>query len=167
MSKLIILRGNSGSGKTTLARKIHKRLPINTLLISQDIVRRDMLRVKDGEHTLALPLLVDLLVYGYHNCNYIILEGILNAEWYAPLFKRAQKLFGQQIYAYYFDIPFKETMKRHQERHEASFGEKQMRSWWNEKDYIGFLLEKPFTSELTLSDEIAIVMKDIDVASNQ
>ena len=40
------------------------------------------------------------------------------------LFKKAQELFDQQIYAYYFDIPFEEIMKRHQERHEASFGEK-------------------------------------------
>ena len=49
MSKLIIIRGNSGSGKTTLAKEIHQRLPRNTLLISQDTVRRDILRVKDGK----------------------------------------------------------------------------------------------------------------------
>lgn len=49
LPELIIIRGNSGSGKTTLAREIHNRLPRNTLLISQDTVRRDMLRVKDGK----------------------------------------------------------------------------------------------------------------------
>lgn len=124
LTKLIILRGNSGSGKTTLAREIHKRLPRNTLLISQDVVRGDILHVKDGEHTLALPLLEDLLIYGYKNCDYVILEGILNAKWYASLFKKAQELFDQQIYAYYFDIPFEEIMKRHQERHEASLVKK-------------------------------------------
>ena len=56
-------------------------------------------------------------------------------------------------------------MKRHQERHEASFGEKQMRSWWNEKDYISFLPEKIFSSDLTLDDEIEIILKDITVTS--
>ena len=126
-----------------------------------------MLRVKDGDHTLALPLLEDLLTYGYHNCNYVILEGILNAKWYASLFKEAQVLFGKQIYAYYFDIPFEETMKRHQERHEASFGEKQMRSWWNEKDYIGFIPEYAFTSQMHLDDEISIIMNDIQVEEQQ
>ena len=94
MSKLIIIRGNSGSGKTTLAKEIHQRLPRNTLLISQDTVRRDMLRVKDGENTLGLPLFEDLLHYGYRNCDYVILEGILNAEWYLPLFRQAEELFG-------------------------------------------------------------------------
>lgn len=106
MGKLIIIRGNSGSGKTTLAKEIHNRLPRNTLLIPQDTVRRDMLRVKDGKNTLGLPLFKDLFLYGYQNCDYVILEGILNAEWYEPLFKEAQNLFGNAIYAYYFEIPF-------------------------------------------------------------
>lgn len=50
---------------------------------------------------------------------------------------------------------------RYKERHEASFGEKQMRSWWNEKDYIGFLPEKIFRRNLSLEDEIDTIMKDI------
>ena len=44
MSKLIILRGNSGSGKTTIAKEIQKNFGRNTMLISQDVIRRDMLR---------------------------------------------------------------------------------------------------------------------------
>ena len=161
MGKLIIIRGNSGSGKTTLAKEIHNRLPRNTLLIPQDTVRRDMLRVKDGKNTLGLPLFKDLLLYGYHNCDYVILEGILNAEWYEPLFKEAQHLFSDAIYAYYFDIPFEVTVRRHNQRHISSFGEKQMRSWWKEKDYIGFIPETKFSNKLSLADEIDIIMKDI------
>ena len=161
MGKLIIIRGNSGSGKTTLAKEIHNRLPRNTLLIPQDTVRRDMLRVKDGKNTLGLPLFKDLLLYGYHNCDYVILEVILNAEWYEPLFKEAQHLFSDAIYAYYFDIPFEVTVRRHNQRHISSFGEKQMRSWWKEKDYIGFIPETKFSNKLSLADEIDIIMKDI------
>ena len=57
MSKLIILRGNSGSGKTTIAKEIQKNFGRNTMLISQDVIRRDMLRVKDGENTEAISLM--------------------------------------------------------------------------------------------------------------
>lgn len=46
MPKLIILRGNSGSGKTTVAKELQKRFGRNTMLISQDVVRRDMLKEK-------------------------------------------------------------------------------------------------------------------------
>lgn len=123
MSNLIILRGNSGSGKTTLSKRIQKRLGKNTLLIPQDTVRREMLNAKDGANNPSIPLLINLLEYGHEDCDYVILEGILNAKWYLPVFERAKELFGDRINAYYFDIPFEETMKRHQERHIFSFGE--------------------------------------------
>lgn len=49
MGKLIVLRGDSGSGKTTVAKELQKKFGRNTILISQDVIRRDMLMVKDGE----------------------------------------------------------------------------------------------------------------------
>ena len=57
MTKLIILRGNSGSGKTTVAKALQEKLGYNTMRISQDEVRRNMLWVKDGIDTKALPLM--------------------------------------------------------------------------------------------------------------
>ncbi|MBD5431254.1 MAG: kinase [Lactobacillus sp.] len=162
MKKLIMFRGNSGSGKSTLAREIHKKLARNNLLISQDTIRRDMLRAKDGKDTTALPLLENLLEYGHNNCEITILEGILNAEWYTPLFRKAQYLYGQNINAYYFDIPFRETVKRHKTRPQrGSFSSEKMKTWWNEKDYIRFIKERSFTSEMTLDDEIQIVIEDL------
>ncbi|MDO5154911.1 MAG: AAA family ATPase [Eubacteriales bacterium] len=94
MHKLVVLRGNSGSGKTTVAKELQKVLGSNTMLISQDAIRRDMLNVSDGEDTLAIPLLMELLRY------------------------------GTNIYAYYYDISFEETLKRHQTRsNRYEFGE--------------------------------------------
>ena len=61
MAKLIILRGNSGSGKTSVSKALQKRFGRNTMVISQDMVRREMLWVKDGADTKALPLLINLL----------------------------------------------------------------------------------------------------------
>ena len=78
MSKLIIIRGNSGSGKTTVAKALQQKLGHNIMVISQDVVRRDILRVKDGPDTKALPLLSELLVYGKNNCEIVVLEGIQN-----------------------------------------------------------------------------------------
>ena len=63
-SKIIILRGNSGSGKTTVAKELQKKLGRGTLLISQDVIRREMLWVKDGSDTKAVSLLIDLVKYG-------------------------------------------------------------------------------------------------------
>ena len=148
MSKLIILRGNSGSGKTTIAKEIQKNFGRNTMLISQDVIRRDMLRVKDGENTEAISLMKELLAYGREHSDIVILEGIMYADWYKPLFELAIQLYDTKVYAYYFDIPFEETLKRHQTKPNCNeFGEEAMRKWGREKDFSGVLMERIITSE--------------------
>lgn len=47
MPKLIIIRGNSGSGKSSVAKGLQTKFGRNTLLIPQDVVRREMFWVKD------------------------------------------------------------------------------------------------------------------------
>lgn len=154
-TKIIILRGNSGSGKSTIAKALQKRFGYGTMLISQDIIRREMLYVKDGVNTKAISLLMDLINYGRSNCDIIILEGILNATWYKELFDLLHQEFEHRIYAYYFDLPFEETLIRHQQKSNCNdFGEAEMRDWWKEKDYIGIIKEKILTKDLS-KDEIA------------
>lgn len=76
MGKLIILRGNSGSGKSTIAKRLQKKLGHNTMIISQDENRRNMLHVNDGEDTLAIPLMKELLQYGSKHSNIVILKKL-------------------------------------------------------------------------------------------
>lgn len=151
MRKLIILRGNSGSGKTTVAKELQNRFGRNTMLISQDMVRREILKVKDGENTQAIPLMEELLIYGNSHSDVVILEGIMYADWYKPLFELAVRLYGSNIYAYYFDLSFEETLKRHQTKPNChEFGEEAMRRWWREKDYSDILNEVSITAEKSL-----------------
>lgn len=163
MRKLIIIRGNSGSGKSSVSKELQRRFGRNTLMISQDIVRREMLWAKDGCNTAALPLLVSLIEYGFENSEITILEGILKSAWYQPLFEQAVRIFQKEnIYAYYYDLPFEETLKRHVTRSKLfDFGEADMRCWWNEKDYIGLIQEKTFTKELTLNDAVEFILADV------
>ena len=150
--KLIVLRGNSGSGKTSLARRLQHRLGRNTMVIAQDTVRREMLWVRDVPGTPAVALLQELLRYGHDHSTVTILEGILYADIYQPLFEEAVRLFGQeQIFAYYYDIPFEETLARHQTKgSRGEFGEEEMRRWWREKDLSPVLSEQLLTTEVTL-----------------
>ena len=162
MPKLIILRGNSGSGKTTVAKELQKRFGRNTMLISQDVVRRDMLNVKDGEKTEALPLMQELLSYGRAHSDIVILEGIMYADWYEPLFRQAARLYGAEVYAYYFDLPFEETLRRHQTKPNCGeFGEEAMRRWWREKDFSAVLKEKSITSEKELQDIVGEICGEV------
>lgn len=162
MSKLIILRGNSGSGKTTIAKELQKHFGRNTMLISQDVIRRDMLWVKDGESTEAIPLMKELLAYGIEHSDIVILEGIMYADWYKPLFELAIRLYGTEVYAYYFDLPFEETLKRHQTKPNCNeFGEEAMRRWWREKDFSDVLRERIITSEKEIQDIVTEICWDV------
>lgn len=162
VSKLIVLRGNSGSGKTTVAKELQKRFGRNTMLISQDAVRRDMLYVKDGESTQALPLMKELLIYGRNHSDVVLLEGIMGADWYRPLFEWANELYGEEIYAYYFDLPFEETVKRHQTKpNHHEFGEEEMRRWWREKDFSDVLNEVAITPEKDRESIVADIVRAV------
>ena len=158
MRKLIILRGNSGSGKTTVAKAPQNSFGSNTMLISQDMIRRDILKAKDGENSPAIPLMKEILIYGNTHSNIVILEGIMYADWYKPLFELAVQLYDTEIYAYYFDLPFEETLKRHQTKPNChEFGEEAMRRWWREKDFSDILNEVSITSEKGIES----IVKDI------
>lgn len=162
MSKLIILRGNSGSGKTTVAKELQKKFGRNTMIISQDMVRREILKVNDGPVTEALPLMQELLAYGKCHSEITILEGIMYADWYKPLFECAVREFGDEIYAYYFELPFEETIRRHQTKPNCNdFGEEEMKRWWRERDYIGFIKEGVITKREALEDIVERVYRNI------
>lgn len=161
-AKLIILRGNSGSGKTTTGKALQKKLGHGTMLISQDVIRREILYVKDGPDTEAIELLSELALYGKSHCDIVILEGILNSEWYKKLFENLRNEFGNEIYAYYFDIPFEETLNRHKQKPNANdFGEKEMKRWWNEKDLLGIIPESLINKDLSLEEIVDMVYKDV------
>lgn len=161
---LIILRGNSGSGKTSSAKTLQKRLGHGTMLISQDVVRREILYVKDGPDSATSQLLFELCLYGKLHCEITILEGILDSTWYHKLFERLQKEFGNNLLAYYFDIPFEETLCRHQHKPNAhEFGEKEMRSWWVEKDYLRMIPEKTIQEHLSPEDILSMISQDIQI----
>ena len=150
MPKLIIFRGNSGSGKTNVSRELQKRFGRNTMLISHDMIRLQILNAKDSE---ALPLITELLKYGRQHSEITVLEGILPTETYKPLFETAVKEYGAEIYAFYYDLSFEDTLSRHNTKpNRADFGETEMRRWWKEKDYIGSIPERTITENMSISD---------------
>ncbi|MDE5858802.1 MAG: uridine kinase [Oscillospiraceae bacterium] len=159
MHKLIILRGNSGSGKTSVAKELQKKFGRNTMCISHDVVRMEMLFAKDEE---ALPLITNLLKYGRKNSKITILEGILDSEQYLPLFEIAAGEYGENIFAYYYDLPFEETLLRHETKpNKSDFGEEDMRRWWKEKDYIGIIPEKIITKDMSFSETVDMIFNDV------
>ncbi|MCL2814713.1 MAG: kinase [Oscillospiraceae bacterium] len=162
MSKIVIIRGNSGSGKTTVSKLLQRKIGRGTLVIPQDFIRREMLWVNDRPNNQAIGLLENLIMYGRQNCNYVILEGILNSDIYKSLFQKIKELFNDNVYAYYFDLPFEETLQRHNLKSNShEFGEKEMRGWWREKDFLNNINENSIYKEMSSDDIVELIYKDI------
>lgn len=134
---LIIIRGNSVSGKTTIAKKLQRELGEKTMLIQQDVVRREILNVRDTSGNSAIKLIENLALYGKSIDYNVIVEGILSTRKYGEMLQRVVAQFDR-VFVYYFDIPFEETLRRHKTKPNVDeFGEKELRDWWKEKDMLG------------------------------
>ena len=157
---IIIIRGNSGSGKTTVANKLCDKLGEDCMLLSQDVIRRDILHTNDGKDSTAVDLLKELVLFGKKHSGIIVLEGILNSSWYKPLFDNIQNSFDY-IYTYYYDLPFEETVKRFQTKNNTTYTTQDMKRWYNEKDLLGFENEKIILKDMTIDDTLKMILSDI------
>ena len=165
-SRLIIIRGNSGSGKTTVAKELRSRLgdglSDDTMLVQQDVVRRDILRERDTANKTAVLMLIELMVeFGRKQGRTVILEGILSAKKYGTMLTEVMSKFDE-VYVYYFDLPFEETLRRHSTKPNAhEFGEKEMREWWKEKDYLGSKNERILGEDLSAGELVELILGDV------
>ena len=159
---LIILRGNSGCGKTSTARLLQRRLGYGTMLVSQDMVRREMLRVKDSESNPAIQLMYDLCMYGSNVGYTVILEGILSNKKYGAMLHRLLDDFQGEKLIYYFDVSFEETVRRHATKPNAhEFGESEMHQWWKDQDVLGVPGEQRIGEQLAQAEIVDTIYHDI------
>lgn len=164
MSKLIVIRGNSGTGKSTVAQAIRKKCPTSdTMLVSQDMIRLEILNVKDSEDNKAIELIYNICNYGKKNCKYVILEGILAKEKYQVMLRKLIEQF-EEVDIFYLKAQFKTTVQRNNYRSiDRKFSVKTLKSWWLEDDFLGVQREKIINSEGSLSDVVNHISQDIGV----
>ncbi|MGW2856939.1 hypothetical protein ACWDAZ_35135, partial [Streptomyces sp. NPDC001215] len=84
-TQLVILRGNSASGKSSVAAGLRARYGRGIALVSQDTLRRDVLRERDVPGGANIGL-IDLTVrhaleHGFHT----VLEGMLYVAHYGVM----------------------------------------------------------------------------------
>ena len=162
-SILIILRGNSGSGKSTIAKALQRHFGSGTLLIDQDVVRRNMLAVKDRPQNLSIELIRQIALYGNGKCEVVIVEGILSTEKYGAMLREVIELYGNRAAVYYFDLPFEETVRRHETREKRhKFGEDSLKLWWKSKDFLHVENEEAITNTMTEEQIVQTIIQDVE-----
>lgn len=159
---LIILRGNSGSGKSTVAKRLRHEMGYGTMMVSQDVVRREILRTKDTNGNASIELIEQITHYGWSIGYDVIIEGILNKDKYGTMLGRLITNCPGSSHVYYFDIPFEETLRRHATKPNThEFGEKEMRDWWRDKDFLDMPGEQIIDDTMSANEVVAEIMRSV------
>jgi adenylate kinase family enzyme len=160
-SKLIVLRGPSGSGKSTVAKALRMHLNDSVSLVEQDYLRRIVLKEKDKPGGINAKLILQTVCFCLDHHYHVIVEGILPKKHYQDMFDELWRIHPVQNYVYYFDIPFKETLRRHNTKPNANdWGEAELRQWWLENDLLGVTGEQKILQHFSLEQTVGNILKD-------
>lgn len=161
-TRLVILRGNSGSGKSSVARALQRRRGRGHLaVVSQDVVRREVLWAHDSAGNPAIELMDLMARYSLDAGFSVVLEGILHPDRYAEMLLRLVRDHRGSTRAYFWDLPFEETLLRHATKDKASeFGEAEMRAWWYGAARIAGLDEESLGPECSLDHTVRRIEAD-------
>lgn len=160
-TKLIILRGPSGSGKSTVAARLRTAYGRGIAVIPQDVVRREILRERDHPGAVNIALIDtmarSILDQGVH----VIIEGILDRERYGPMLTALLHAHTGDSHAYFFDIPFADTLERHRtkpNRHEWT--EQDMLGWYRSGDVLPGAVEQIIGPDSSLEASVERILAE-------
>jgi energy-coupling factor transporter ATP-binding protein EcfA2 len=158
LGTLVLLRGNSGSGKSTVARMLQAIFDRATcLVVSQDQVRRDMLRELDVMGGANVELIESIALWGLQRDLVVIVEGIFDVRRYEAMLERlADRALRSLFFAW--DLDFEETTRRHSERPQRDhFTVEEMADWYHGWQPLGFVNETRFDASVSADEAVAVI----------
>jgi predicted kinase len=133
---LVVLRGNSGSGKSTISRKLQDHHVRELAVVSQDVLRREILGVGDVRGNPAVGLIDLVARFALNRGMHVVLEGILRSDIYEPMLRSLAADHLGTTGFFRFDLPFDETLRRHNMKGRMDFGERELEQWWHDDDAL-------------------------------
>jgi predicted kinase len=156
---LIVLRGNSAAGKTTVAKAVRAAYGRGLAWVSQDILRRAVLRELDGPDMLNVGLIDLVTRYCLGNGYHVVLDGILKSARYGSMLTGLHADFGGHFF--YLDVSLAETLRRHAGRPlAAEVASDQLERWYEQADLLGTVPELVIGEQSTLAQTVATVMAE-------
>jgi hypothetical protein len=136
-ARLIVIRGNSGAGKTSVALGLRQAYGRGVAWVSQDMIRRTILRDFDHPGARNIGLIEQVVRYSLAHDYHVVLDGILDARRYEPMLAGLRQDHPGPSSFYYLDISFDESLRRHDTRGQrAEFGAAEMRRWYRPRDLL-------------------------------
>ncbi len=160
-TSLIIVRGNSGSGKSSLAQAIRMIKPREVAIVGQDVLRRQVLHVRDVPENAAVGLIDLTARYALAQGLHVVVEGILKESIYGSMLRTLISDHQGKSFSYRYDLSFDETLRRHLTKDvSARFGANEMRQWWIDQDGLTGIDETVFDGEVSLNEATRRIASD-------
>lgn len=160
-TRLIVVRGNSGSGKSTVARELREAYGRGVAWVSQDLIRRSILKEKDRPGGVNSGLIDLVARYSLDNGYHVILDGIFSADRYESMLAGLARDHRGVSRFYYLDVSLEETFRRHATRPlAAEVSPDQMRDWYRPRDLLGGICERTIPETSSLAQTTALILAD-------
>jgi predicted kinase len=160
-TRLIVLRGNSGSGKSTVARALREAYGRGVAWVSQDLIRRIILRERDQPGGANIGLIDQVARYSLDHGYHVVLDGIFYADRYELMLAALNRDHLGVSRFYYLDASMDETLRRHATRPQAAeFGPDDMRQWHRPGDFLDAIREHVIPETSTLQETISLILAE-------
>ena len=158
-TRLIVLRGNSGSGKSSVAMALREAHGRGLAWVSQDLIRRIILREKDRPGGVNVGLIDHVARYSLDHGYHAVLDGIFYADRYEQMLDGLRRDHLGQSCFYYLDVSWEETVRRHATRPQAAdFGVDDMRDWYRPRDLLTAVREQVIPETSTLQETTSLIL---------
>ena len=166
-TRLVVLRGNSGAGKSTVGAALREAYGRGMAWVSQDLIRRTILKEKDRPGGVNIGLIDQVARYSLDQGYHAVLDGILYADRYEQMLAGLRRDHRGASHFYYFNITMNETLRRHASRPQASeFGPEDMRNWYRPRDLLTSIQERIIPETSTLRQTVDLILEDTRLGQN-
>lgn len=160
-TRLVVLRGNSGSGKSAAAAALREAYGRGMAWVSQDLIRRVILKEEDTPGGLNIGLIDQVVRYCLDQGYHAVLDGILYADRYEQMLAGLRRDHLGPSCFYYLDVTMGETLRRHALRPQASeFGPGDMRRWYRPRDLLRSVEERVIPETSSLQQTVDLILAD-------
>lgn len=168
-TRLVVIRGNSASDKSSVAQDLRDHYGRGIAIVSQDVIRRNVLREHDTARGANIALLGRIAREALNAGFHVVLEGILYADRYGHMITSLVRDHRGVTSCYYLDVPLETTFVRHPSKADVAYlahvTDSHLASWYRELDLLPGGLETVVPADSTLQDTIARIQAETDLAS--
>jgi predicted kinase len=160
-TRLVVLRGNSGAGKSTVATALRDAYGRGLAWVSQDLIRRIILKDKDRPGAVNIGLIDQTARYCLDHGYHVVLDGIFYADRYEQMLAGLRQDHLGLSRFYYLDVSLDETLRRHATRPQATeFGPDDMREWHKPRDLLTGIQEHVIPETSTLQETTSLILAE-------